>query len=480
MTLALTYLDDLSRVRIEGTSLAEGTITVERSLNGLLWETVRGGAAVEIGPGGTFQLDDYEFAPGLESTYRIRGAVEETLSAPSADQVFGDPWIVPAGIRTLTGRITGAGGDSLVSGTLACTGAGGGAWCESEHDVTPGETLHIIVGQATYAGTVHGRYSALIRDSTILQLAPGGSGVTIANTPGAGGVATAPAIGDDVHAGGAGAARQSSTTAGGGGGSSASPAGNGVAGSAGASGIGGAGGVAPTGGGNGGAGGNTGASGLNGVTPGGGGGGRGGGSAVPVAGLGAHGEVVLLSWPFGTAEDATITPVVTRVWLCNIRYPLLNRTVSVGDVSSDSRAARGGTFEIKGRSVPVVVSDLRSSPSFTLTLRTGTLAEARDLDLSLAVGNEFYLQVPPDGQVPGGYVAIGNTTMNRFGSVSTRRRWDLPCRIAAAPAPEVLPATLTWATVLATYGSWQAVLAANPTWADLLATVGSPEDLVVL
>jgi hypothetical protein len=178
---------------------------------------------------------------------------------------------------------------------------------------------------------------------------------------------------------------------------------------------------------------------------------------------------------------ASITPSLDgRVWLKSIKHPFLNRPVNVGDVDADTRAARGAVYEVQGRSVPIAVTDVRASPAFTITLRTATLEEARDLDLILASGNVFFIQPPAGSQVPGGYVTIGSTAMPRFGPVSTRRLWTLPCRVVAAPGPGVVGGTMTYGALINLYGSYQNVLAANSTYADLLELMASPDDLVVL
>lgn len=699
MSLSAVYMGDLSRVRITGTGLADGSVTVERSINGGgLWSTVRGGIAVPV-IAGTITIDDYEFRPGTENQYRIRPAVETTFDVPSTDQATGDPWLVPAGVDTLEARCIGAGGTALNSGSSASSGAGGGAWAASVIDVTPGETLHVLVGRAELDGGLDGGRSTLARGGTLLVAAPGGHGVTTPGTPGTGGSDAFPAaVGDVTNAGGDGGA--SGDGAGGGGGAAASDLGDGGTGEtpeelADAFGVlGGAGGQAPgtaivargttwdvtdifdrvlapgltaagpgllvcawsagdtasltvpgsmtqdsqqtstaevtaavahetvaagptgsrdavadvglwtaasvllygaaaavedtatdaavgaavsatpaTAGqagwwaiavqtiadtgpefptpagegwviladeglantfgeprtviwgrllaeagpvtvdigapadpgddqmltvllvsgvatdaatsGAGGAGGSSSGTtamiaGVDGAHPGGGGGGR-GGSVNALSGHGAHGQVRLSSWTDGTPEQTAITPVIDRVWLTCIKWPLLNRPVSVGDVEGGGRASRTGKFDVKGSPFPVVVADARSAPTFTLTLRTGTAEESRDLDLIMAAETEFLIQVPPDRpNIPGGYVTIDTYDLDRFGPVSTRRRWPLPCTVTAPPAPDIVPATLTWATVERLYGSWEALAAANPSWLALLDGVGDPEDAVIL
>lgn len=71
-TLTLTYDATLARVRIVGAGLtgADHAI-VERSSNGITWDTVRGGTAAEVSSG-TVRLDDYEWPPGETLTYRLR------------------------------------------------------------------------------------------------------------------------------------------------------------------------------------------------------------------------------------------------------------------------------------------------------------------------------------------------------------------------------------------------------------------------
>lgn len=192
------------------------------------------------------------------------------------------------------------------------------------------------------------------------------------------------------------------------------------------------------------------------------------------------------------AEQASITPSLAgRVWLKNIKYPFLNRAIDVQTWGEISRASRIGLFPVSGRSLPVAQHELAGSRTFTLTIITGDvfdptvdpLVESRDLDLTLAVGETFFIHVPPTRAVPGGYVAISGTTEeDRYPRAGDNTTWTfvLPCTTVNPPAPDVVGTTLTWGTVLNLYGSWNALLAANSTWADLLANVGSPEDLVTL
>lgn len=188
------------------------------------------------------------------------------------------------------------------------------------------------------------------------------------------------------------------------------------------------------------------------------------------------------------ANQSSITPDLNgEVWLKSIRYPFLNRVIDAnhGDVA---RGARLGLFDIKGRSFPVGVSDLRRAPIFPIQVVTQTLEQARDFDLVLASGQTFLIQVPAEvatecgivSALPGGYVEVGDAVQHRAFSGSQVYQWTLPCNVVAPPGPDVVGTLMTWGTVFSLYGNWASLVGANPTWLPLLETVGSPEDLVVL
>ena len=475
MTISLSYDDTLSRVVITGTNLAEGYVRVERSPNGLLWETVRGATALEV-VDGEITAYDYEFAADTTNYYRIVPAAYEVLDRPAEDQTWGEPWQVPAGVRALYVQCWGAGGATSGVGS-AVGGAGGGAYAADAIQVTPGEVLQLRVGRSGWNAELDGNSTAVIRGSVIVVQAAGGYGTVNTSAGAAGGSASFPfSIGAVTHAGGNGG---DADVGGGGGGGSATADAAGGDGEAAAGAAGGAGGAGE---GPGGAGGDEGMAGELGGEPGGGAGGHGAGAATGLV-LGGHGRIIVSSWPAGTPEQDSITPSLQgRIWLKNLRYPALNRPVTVTEFSDLTRPARAGLFDVKGRSLPVAVSDQRGSTSFELVLVTETSEDARRLDLALTVGGPWMIHTPPGCPVPGGYVAIGNTTQRRRtrSARSPRRYTSLPCTVEAPPGPDVVPTLLTWATVRRLYGSWAALIAAHPTWADLLETVGSEEDVVVL
>lgn len=87
MSLSATYLPDLSRVALTGTTWG-ATVTyvvVDRFDTVTLTnpEVVRGGAHVEISTGDTLLLDDYEFTPGVVNTYRVRAYNASDVEVPT-------------------------------------------------------------------------------------------------------------------------------------------------------------------------------------------------------------------------------------------------------------------------------------------------------------------------------------------------------------------------------------------------------------
>ena len=181
----------------------------------------------------------------------------------------------------------------------------------------------------------------------------------------------------------------------------------------------------------------------------------------------------------GVVGAGQITPALDGVWLKSLARPFLNRKVTVKDYSGVERPARVGVFEVVGRSMPVAISDVRGSRRWTMEVLTHTPAEARDLDLVMASGDPIFVHVPADCDVPGGYVSIDTVTVSRRARRTPRRVFELPCVEVAAPGPDIVGATVTVQTVLATYATCADVLAAHPTCQDLLELIGDPTDVIV-
>jgi hypothetical protein len=168
------------------------------------------------------------------------------------------------------------------------------------------------------------------------------------------------------------------------------------------------------------------------------------------------------------------------VWLKVVARPFLNRVVTVNDWTDVVRPARGGVFDIVGRSFPIAVSDVRGSRRYSLFIAAATVEERDNLDLLLASGEPVYVQVPSDCEYfPGGYFDVGDVTMTRRSQRGVRRVFELPLVECAPPGADVVGAAGTWQSVISEYATWADVLAAEPTWADVLELVGDPSEVIV-
>lgn len=175
----------------------------------------------------------------------------------------------------------------------------------------------------------------------------------------------------------------------------------------------------------------------------------------------------------------TVTVNLTDVWIKVVARPYLNRAVTVTEVGEITRPARLGTFDVKGRSFPVSVSDLRGSRRFSLQVMTTTAVQSRDFDLLLASGEPIFLQVPPGFPAPSCYASVGDTTETEPARGNLTKFFALPLTEIAAPGPDVVGALGTWQTVLSGYATWTDLIAAKATWADVLELVGDPSEVIV-
>lgn len=174
-----------------------------------------------------------------------------------------------------------------------------------------------------------------------------------------------------------------------------------------------------------------------------------------------------------------IAPAQSGVWFKSITRPFLNRAVDVVGHSDIVRPARNGVFEVRGRSAPIAVTDVRGSRRWTCTVKCLTVVDADALELVFASGDPLYVQTDGEHDIPGGYVVLGDVVRSRFGHRTGRRYFDLPMTEVAAPDADVVGYPSSWETLIAEFGTWTAVLAAFGTWADVLEHVADPSVVIV-
>lgn len=467
MAVTLTYDNTLARVRITANGLnAADSATVDRSTDGLQWTTVRGASSVSVA-GGVMSLtvDDYEFVDGVPNTYRVRGAA-------SAAAAFVGVGTSSTGNNTSVtpGLPAGVAADDLVLIHASIRNSASGGF----PNTPAGWTLLQLFGNQGVFGRVYDGVwtmptvtfsNGVASSDTIAESAafrrtgmPAVTAATLlsttaqniaypAMTPAAAGVEVlAVWKQDDWTTVGTPAGwtfmDQTISTAGADTGQAwwyqlqSTPV------------------TIPA------------------------------GSIVVTGGGTAISRATLLALPHAdyiNTETAQITPQLGAVWLKDIARPYLNRPIQVimPEDTPVTRAPRDGVFDVVGRSFPIAVTDVRGPKQWALQLRTATSDEANTIDAALSTGDPMFVHVPAGCQVLGGYVRIGQTSQTWSPLRPDESFFTLPLTAVAAPGPDVVGSTSTWATVLATYASWSALIAGKATWKDVLELIGSPSEVIV-
>lgn len=466
MTVSLTYDATLSRVRIAATSLPTGvdTVTVERSTNQITWTVVRGGSAVAV-VSSAASLDDYEFAPDVVNYYRVTtvdadpityigtGAAatgNNTSVSPAlpVGWIAGDLALILASIRNSgTGTVNTPTGWTAVaaSGNVALLGrrlqsgdvaptvtfAGGAANADTiaRCAVWRNADLSAVTATQLSGSAQNIAYPALTLSSAgRLVIAAGWKQDDWTSVAGAFGTEIAESISTAGDDSGQVWNYSIQTTA-------------------------------------------------SNITA---------GSFTVTGGVSAISRGIVAAFapaPYRTRETNSITATLDAVWLKSIVRPFLNLPVDVRSYSEIERPSRVGVFSVIGRSYPVAVTDVPDSRRWTLQLRCETAEQARDLELLLASGDPLFVHVPTAvdliSTTPGGYIVAGDTTTWRLAAHLPIVIVEIPCTEVAPPGPDVVGATVTWRSVMNTYGTWADLMAAQATWADLLETIGEPGDVVV-
>jgi hypothetical protein len=165
-------------------------------------------------------------------------------------------------------------------------------------------------------------------------------------------------------------------------------------------------------------------------------------------------------------QSATVSRRSTadNVWLKFITAPALNRRVDFMGRTDITRDARTAVYQVQGRSDPVVVSDVHSSRSFSIRVKTETRDETDALDHALSQGLPCYVQVPATINCPSIYAVVGSYTFEPPALKSPRNVWTIPLTEVSPPPASIVPPNATWQQLLDLYPTWEALMAAVPTW----------------
>jgi hypothetical protein len=183
---------------------------------------------------------------------------------------------------------------------------------------------------------------------------------------------------------------------------------------------------------------------------------------------------------FQSQQTATVTPVPTQVWIKFPSFPGQNTPVTVTDWGDVVRPSRTSLIDVVNRTNPIAITDVMGSRETTITLRCATPQAGEDLDGRLAGGLPMFLQAPDSSvdSVLTMYCVTTGLTRRRPAARSQTRYFDLPIKETSAPASTIAGVTFTWQDVLNTYPTWADVIAANATWLDLINKVSTASMVV--
>jgi hypothetical protein len=166
------------------------------------------------------------------------------------------------------------------------------------------------------------------------------------------------------------------------------------------------------------------------------------------------------------AQTATVRRRSTadHVWLKFIAAPSLNRRLEFMGRTEVARDSRTAVYQVQNRSDPVVVSDVHSSRTFTIRVKTETPAETEALDYALSRGLSCFLQVPATINTPSMYAVVGSYSFDAPARQSMRSVWTIPLTEVSPPPASVVSPQTSWQQLLDLYPTWDDVLAATPAW----------------
>lgn len=171
------------------------------------------------------------------------------------------------------------------------------------------------------------------------------------------------------------------------------------------------------------------------------------------------------------SDPVTLAAEVTDVWLKDPGLPQRSVKITVATpMPTWTTQARQGVNQVRGRRLPVVLSDVRGGRTGDLTVVTETTADREALDWVLASGAVLLLQWPPGWGEQDMYVSVGDVQAAPVVEYAEfhDRTWVLPLTEVDRPIGGVTgSADRTWQTVKDEGSTWAAVLEGAKTWLDI-------------
>jgi hypothetical protein len=191
---------------------------------------------------------------------------------------------------------------------------------------------------------------------------------------------------------------------------------------------------------------------------------------------------------FSSLGTTTITPAQAVPYLKFPLRPFLNQQVTLCNWQDETRTERGAVFQVLGRSLPVAVTELRESRTFTALLVAQDSAAVDALILAFSFGDIAFIQTPGPALYCGlmrrsfpasGYFFVGGIVISRPLDGSPTYTVSIPLTEVSAPDYSILGSGATWAGIEAAFSSWTAVEAQFASWNAVLQYVSSASQEIV-
>jgi hypothetical protein len=172
-----------------------------------------------------------------------------------------------------------------------------------------------------------------------------------------------------------------------------------------------------------------------------------------------------------TSDPVTLDAEATDVWLKDPGLPQRSVRVTVATpMPTWQRPSRQGVSHVRGRRLPVVISDVRGGRTGDLTVVTETDADRRAMWWVLDAGSTLLLQWPPGWGEEDMYVQVGDVQSAPVVEYAEfhDRTFVLPLTEVDRPTGGVTgSADRTWQTVAEAGATWADVLSGATTWLDV-------------
>ncbi|MEO3974376.1 hypothetical protein [Streptomyces sp. CAU 1734] len=179
-----------------------------------------------------------------------------------------------------------------------------------------------------------------------------------------------------------------------------------------------------------------------------------------------------------TSSDSVIIeqPPDTEIVLKDPGLPARQMTavVAKGGMPTWTRKARQSVNLVRGRSLPVVISDVRTSREGSLMLITETAEDISALWWLLEPGSVLLLHWPPLFNERDVYVSVGDVSEAPFVEHAgySDRQWVLPLTEVDRPIGGATGSSgRTWELISTEHDTWLSVLESGSTWLSVLTGV---------